>query len=96
MHIPDRKDDVVESLFQALLGRERISTGLVQAMASWKHSGFSAFGEPDPASHCGPGLARMLRYIKKPSVALIRIRFSQEEQKVTYHAGFNPCSEPTG
>jgi hypothetical protein len=94
-HLPDLRLEYVEALFQtslleALLARERISPALLASMASWNHSGFSVHSKPAPADPRDPGLSRMLRYMKRPAVALARIAVEKEEGKVIYTADFNP------
>jgi len=84
------EDRVREKLLSALLKRERISPALVESMATWRSSGFSVHSKPAPADPGDPAFFHMLRYMKRPAVALSRIAFDPEEKKVVYTAAFNP------
>lgn len=59
-------------------------------MAGWRHSGFSVHWRPAPADPGDPAFLPMLRYMKRPAVALARIAFEPGKDKVVYTAPFNP------
>ena len=94
-HLPELDPKLVEILFEEkllkeLLKRERISPRLVFSMASWRHSGFSIHSKPAPADPKDPAFFHMLRYMKRPAVALSRIAFDPASEKIVYTADFNP------
>ena len=93
-HLPDLDAKLVEDLFcekllAELLKKKRISPGLVASMASWRHSGFSARFKGAPADPLDPAFFHMLRYMARPTVALSKMFFDPENEKVIYRAGFN-------
>ena len=94
-HLPEADAKLVENLFGAmllkeLLKKERIPPALVSSMATWRHSGFSAHSKPAPADPDDPAFLHMLRYMKRPAVALSRIAFDADGGQVIYTADFNP------
>ncbi len=95
VHLPDLDSRLVNNLFgekllKELLKRERISPALVSSMATWRHSGFSVHSKPAPADPHDPAFFHMLRYMKRPAVALSRITLDSDGRRVVYTAGFNP------
>jgi len=94
-HLPGLDPKLVDILFgelllKELLKKERISPALVSSMATWRHSGFSTHCRPAPADPKDPSFFQMLRYMKRPAVALSKIAFDPDEGKVVYTADFNP------
>ena len=95
IHLPDLDPKFVEILFgelllKELLKKERISPGLVSSMATWRHSGFSTHSKPAPSNPDDPAFFHMLRYMKRPAVAISRIALDPNLGKVVYTADFNP------
>ena len=95
VHLPDLDPKFVEELFgekllKELFKKERISPALVSSMATWRHSGFSTHSKPASADPSAPAFFHMLRYMKRPAVALSRIALDADGGQVVYTAEFNP------
>jgi len=93
-HLPDLDAKLVEDLFcekllAELLKKKRISPGLVASMSTWRHSGFSVHSKGASADPQDPAFFHMLRYMARPAVALAKMTFDSENEKVIYRANFN-------
>jgi len=89
-HLPLGPEDLeyLQRLFQEEVFRELIRRGLItpavrEDMLSWRHTGFSIDGSVRVHRADKPGLARLLRYIGRPCLAIDRIMYDRATGKVT-------------
>lgn len=71
-------------VLQMLKEEGLISDEFIQKLLTWKHSGFSVYGEGKAVANDDDGRERLARYLIRPPISMKRFSYDRENQIVYY------------